>query len=198
MNKILGIDQSLSKCAFCYMENGNPIELSLSKTGASKVKTKRKDVTYYDTLPQQIHHVCKDLLLNVQRFRPDCIVFEALSFGSVGNASRDLACLYGAMRETLMVNFPSIVIYEVAPTSLKTYAHSFLKEERKWDGYTKAGKPKKIKMDKKLVVEAVKELYGETYLKSFNYSTGLDDLADATFLAHKIWTEYATKEEKET
>jgi len=42
-------------------------------------------------------------------------------------------------------------------------------------------------------VEAVKELYGQDYLKGYNYSSGLDDLSDATWLAHKTWSEYAKK-----
>ena len=168
------------------LEDNVPTNHFLSKTGASKVKTKRKDVVYYDTLQEQIHHICTDMLHQVGVTYPDVIVFEALSFASIGSATRDLASLYGALREVLMCNCPDIEVLEIAPTSLKSYAHTFLKEERKWDGCTKAGKPKKIKMDKKLVVEAVRELYGEDYLKGYNYSTGLDDLADATFLAHKV------------
>ena len=48
--KSLGIDQSLSKTAFCGMVDGEPTKLSLSKTGASKVKNKRPDTTYYDEI----------------------------------------------------------------------------------------------------------------------------------------------------
>ena len=91
------------------------------------------------------------------------------------------------MRETLQVSFPHIPVHEYAPTSLKSYARDFLKPDRQFDGVLKTGKPKKVKMDKKLVVEAVKELYGQDYLKGYNYSSGLDDLADSTFLAHKTW-----------
>jgi len=192
--KILGVDQSLSKCAFVQMQDGEVKSVSLSKTGASKVKTKRKDTNYYDTLPEQIHHICLGLREQVSEFNPDHIVFESLSFGSVGDASRNLACLFGAMQETLIMTGYKGEVISYAPTSLKSYAHTFLSEDRKWDGKTKAGKPKKIKMDKKMVVEAVKNLYGDSYLKDYNYSTGLDDLADATFLAHKTWTENEKKD----
>ena len=192
MSSILGIDQSLSKCAFVSMVDGKVEDYSLSKTGSSTVKNKRKDATYYDNLHEQIHHVCLDLISNVKEVSPEVITFEALSFGSLGSASKDLASLYGAMRETLLVNFPDIPVTEVAPTSLKSYARDFLKEESKWEGILKTGKPKKCKMDKKKVVEAVRELYGQDYLKGYNYSTGLDDLADATFLAHKTWSNNAT------
>lgn len=183
--KILGIDQSLSKCAFCQMVDGNPSGFNLSKTGASKVKTKRKDTSYYDNLHSQIEHVCEDLLWNIETFNPDRIVFEALSFGSAGSASRDLACLYGAMRHTILTSSWEGEVTEVAPTSLKTYAHQFLPEDLKWDGMTKAGKPKKVKMDKKMMVTAAREINGQDFLSGYNYSTGLDDLTDAYFLAHK-------------
>tara|TARA_Y100000588_G_scaffold170332_1_gene184141 strand:- start:9530 stop:10102 length:573 start_codon:yes stop_codon:yes gene_type:complete len=189
--KVLGIDQSLSKCAFVNMDDGKVVSYSLSKTGASKVKGKRKDTTYYDTLQEQIHHICTDLKSVVEANQPERITFEALSFGSVGDATRNLACLYGAMRETLMVIGYEGIVTEVAPTSLKSYAHQFLQDEDKWDGVTATKKPKKVKMDKKLMVKAVKEVYGAEYLSGYNYSTGLDDLADATFLAHKTWSENA-------
>lgn len=191
MTRILGIDQSLSKCAFVQMVDGDVENLHLSKTGSSKVKTKRKDTSYYDTLPEQIHRICKDLRSQVEYFKPDYITFESLSYGSSGDASRNLAELHGAMRETLICIGFSGEIIEYAPTSLKSYAHQFLPEDLKWDGFTKAGKPKKVKMDKKMVVAAVRELCGKDYLSEYNYSTGLDDLSDATFLARKTWEEYA-------
>lgn len=191
MTKILGIDQSLSKCAFVQMVDGDVEKLYLSKTGASKVKTKRKDTSYYDSLPEQIHHICKDLRSQVESFQPDYITFESLSYGSSGDASRNLAELHGAMRETLICIGFSGKIIEYAPTSLKSYAHQFLPEDLKWDGFTEAKKPKKVKMDKKMVVAAVREVYGKDYLSKYNYSTGLDDLSDATFLARKTWEEYA-------
>lgn len=191
--KNLGIDQSLSKCSFTLLTDGVPTYHFLSKTGKSSVKGKRPDTSYYDRLDQQIHHVCLDLIGSVEFTKPDTITFESLSYGSVGDATRNLSCLYGAMKETLMVNFPNIPVYEYAPTSIKSYARDFLQPERQVDGILKTGKPKKVKMDKKLMVEAVRELYGQDYLKGYNYSSGLDDLADSTWLAHKTWSENIEK-----
>lgn len=185
--KILAIDQSLSKCAITRHEDGKFVIEKLSKTGKSSVKNKRKDTNYYDTLHEQIHHICEDVLSEVKTFKPDYIVFEALSFGSVGNASRDLACLYGAIRERLICEFPDMEVSEFAPTSLKSFAHNYLPEHSKWDGTTKANKPKKVKMDKKKVVEAVREIHGQDFLSSYNYSTGLDDLADSVFLGMMLY-----------
>ena len=186
--RCLGIDQSLSKCAFTLLEDGKPVYHFISKTGKDSVKNKRPDTNYYTTLEDQIHHVCTGLIDTVEYCCPDTITFESLSYGSVGDATRNLSCLYGAMRETLVVNFPNITVYEYAPTSIKSYARDFLLPDRQVDGVLKTGKPKKVKMDKKLMVEAVRELYGQDYLKGYNYSSGLDDLADSTWLAHKTWS----------
>lgn len=193
MSKDLGIDQSLSKCAFSYSIEGKPIKFKLSKTGAGTVKNKRPDTSYYDCLHDQINHVCESLRENVTEFKPDRITFEALSFGSVGNATRNLSCLYGAMRETLKVNFPEIPVYEVAPTSLKSFGRELLPYEQQFEGILKTGKTKKVKMDKKLMVESAKNAFGDDLFKGYNYSSGLDDIADASLLAFKTWSTHATK-----
>lgn len=198
--KIVAIDQSLAKCAMVCMVDEEVENTRLSKTGAEKVKTKKKGTTYYSSLQEQIHHICEDVATFVGYHNPDMVVFESLSFASIGNATRDLACLYGAIRETLIQKglVEEIKVHEVAPTSLKTFARELLKPldrvERDEKGnivLLKSKKEKKIKMDKKLMVKAVREVYGETYLSDYNYSTGLDDLADATLLALKVSKEYA-------
>ena len=201
--RIIGIDQSLSKCAMVFVDTTDKdlvVDFTLSKTGNSKVKTKRKDATYYDTLEEQIHHICNDVCTFVRTYNPEYIVFESLSFASVGNATRDLASLMGAIRETLIREgiTEDKIILSIAPTSLKTFARELLKPldrvERDDKGnivILKSKKEKKVKMDKKLMVKAVREVFGETYLATYNYSTGLDDLADATLLALKVSKEYA-------
>lgn len=188
----LGIDQSLSKCAFCVMdEMGKVVYKEVVRTGDINVKTKKKGVFYYDSLQEQIHHLCLSLKNVVEKYHIETITFEALSFGSAGNATRNLACLYGALRETVLENYPEITVYEIQPTKLKKYAREFLPEHMQQDGTTKAGKPKLIKMDKKLMVAAIRQIYGEDFLKEYNYSTGLDDLADATFLVKHTLEDYA-------
>ena len=201
--KIVAIDQSLAKCAMVFMDTEDKdqvVDFTLSKTGNASVKTKRKDVNYYNTLEEQIHQICNDVVTFVKTYSPEYIVFEALSFGSVGNATRSLASLYGAIRETLIREglTKGTVILDYAPTSLKTFARELLKPldrvERDEKGnivLLKSKKEKKIKMDKKLMVKAVREVYGGDYLSEYNYSTGLDDLADATLLALKVSKEYA-------
>lgn len=178
----LGIDQSLSKCAMVLMEGSKPIKHYLIRTGDTKTK-QSKGVLYFDTLEERIHHICVELKGIVLGSNPDNVVFESLSFGSTGDASRNLAGLYHAMRETLICMDYKGNVHTVTPTGLKAFARGFLPEDRQHEGKLATGKPKLIKMDKKLVVEAVKSKYGGEYLKGYNYSSGLDDLADATFLA---------------
>ena len=202
--KILGIDQSLAKTAMTRLVGNEGVSNSLSKTGKSSVKTIRKDTTYYDTLQEQVHHICSSILKEVEDFQPDLIVFEALSFGSVGNATRDLACLYGAIREVLLADsrYASIPVEEIAPTSLKAFARDLLKPydqvERDEAGdvvMLKSKKPKKVKMDKKVMVKAVREVYGQDYLSGYNFSSGLDDLADSTLLALCVKDTYESSKE---
>ena len=196
--KILGIDQSLSKCAMTPMVDGVPKEQILVKTGKLGIKTVRKDTLYFDCLHKQIRHICEQLHKTVEEFQPEQVVFEALSFGSVGDATRSLACLYGAMRDVMQEHYPDITVTEYAPTSLESYAREKLnitdqyeKDDQGNMVYLKSKKPKKVKMDKKLMVKAVKNIYGESYFRGYNYSSGLDDLADSTLLALKLTEENA-------
>lgn len=181
---ILGIDQSLAKCAMVVMNNyGEVIHKEVVRTGNVATKQK-KGVTYFDSLEQQIHHICTVMIKHVDTYKPDYIVFEALSFGSAGNATRNLAQLFGALQETLLINDFKGNVSTVTPTGLKSFARQFLPEKDQFSGKTKAGKPKLVKMDKKFMCEAVDNLFGEGYLKEYNNTNGKDDVADATFLAY--------------
>lgn len=185
---ILGIDQSLAKCAFVCLEDGVVLDKFVVRTGSILTK-KKKGVDYFKTLEDQIHHICLCMEDIVKGFAPDHIQFESLSFGSVGSASRDLAQLYGAMRETLINIGYGDNVTALPPTSLKTFARQFLSKEKQFEGLTKAGKPKLCKMDKKLMCEAVENIFGKNYLDCYNFSNGKDDIADATLLAYHKYKE---------
>jgi hypothetical protein len=180
--KVLGIDQSISKCSLVCMEDKKVLQKYIVRTGNTSTKHK-KGVEYFDTLEDQIHYICLYLIDIVQEFEPDLINFESLSFGSVGSQSRNLAQLFGAMQESLINIGYRDKVSSTAPTALKSFARKFLPEEKQFDGFTTAKKPKLVKMDKKLMVEACENVYGEDYLKGYNFSNGKDDLADGTFLA---------------
>lgn len=179
---ILGIDQSISKCALVCMEDKEVLQKYVIRTGNNST-AKKKGVEYFDTLEEQIHYICINLIKVVQEFEPDKINFEALSFGSGGSQTRNLAQLYGAMQESLINIGYGNKVSSTAPTSLKSFARKFLPEDKQFDGFTTAKKPKLVKMDKKLMVEACECIYGKDYLKDYNFSNGKDDLADGTFLA---------------
>ncbi|MDB4312255.1 hypothetical protein N9937_02370, partial [bacterium] len=152
---MISIDQSLGKCAWTLWEDGKPINSGIFKSGNSKVKNRIDTVTYFDTLEEQIHYLCDCIYKLVCQTGADKMVFEALSFASIGNATRDLAQLFGAIIERLISCAGICVedIYKVAPTSLKSFARELLPEDERFDGKLSTGKPKKVKMDKKLMVK---------------------------------------------
>jgi hypothetical protein len=76
-------------------------------------------------------------------------------------------------------------IQKVAPTTLKKFARGFLPEAEQFDGMTKAGKPKLVKMDKKLMVKAARCAGADHLLEGLKMSgekAGLDDVSDAYLL----------------
>ena len=190
MTKFLSLDQSLSKCAWMVWEDGKIIDYGVWRTGSSSVKIKKKGVEYFDKTEEQIEYVCEQLLLLVESVCPDHIVLEALSFGSVGNATRDLAGLFFTLKYAVEVDEYCYLTYEdwtaYAPTSLKSFARDYLKEEDQTETSEKTGKSKKVKMDKKLMVKAARNCEGEGFLSEYNYSSGLDDLADAYWAGKKF------------
>lgn len=194
---IISIDQSLSKCAMTVMDNENHIVARHVIRTGGKVKKQDKDVTYYEDLHDQINHIVNEMLNLVVKHKPLAVVFEALAFSSKGNATRDLACLYGAMRWALKgtANFTGIVVkqYEVTPTTLKKFARQFLPEAEQFEKDSngefvrlktkrKDGDDRKFcKMDKKEMVRAVEMCYGNI-LENLAWSKGKDDIADSILL----------------
>jgi hypothetical protein len=187
MTNVLSVDQSLGKCAWTIWSKGEALESGIFKSGNAKVKTKYEGVTYFDTTEEQIHFLASELHSVVNGWGASEVIFESLSFGSVGNATRDLACLYGALVERLISTSGIDVnnIYKVTPTTLKAFARKFLPEDEQFDGFTKAGKPKLVKMDKKKMVEAAIHAGGSPFLEGLKMSgksAGLDDAADSFLL----------------
>lgn len=191
VTKILSIDQSLAKCAFTVFENGEVIHKELAKTGSNDSKTKKVDVEYFKTVEEQVHEICVVLERLLNLYKPEKIIFEALSFGSAGNATRNLAQLFGAMNETIMrrMEYERSDIVSYAPTSLKAFARKLLPEEEQTVEGKDKRKPKLVPMDKKLMVRAAEQVVGQEYFKGYNFSTGKDDLADSYLLGYKYITE---------
>lgn len=180
---LFAIDSSLSKCAVTISVRGSIVHKEVIKTGSSNNKKKLKSVRYLETTEEQIHFICERLRVLIFDYNPSKFIFESLSFGSTGNASRDLASLYGGMVETILSDGYTIDdIIKFAPTSLKAFMRTLLPVEEQT--YTNAnGKVCKVPMkDKKLVVRAATLNTPEGYFDGYKYSgenAGLDDLADS-------------------
>lgn len=113
-------------------------------------------------------------------------MFEALSFGSIGNATRDLASLYGAIRERLMLaGVTPEQVLTFTPQSVKKYARSLLSEEEQYVTLNAKGKKNLVKMDKKMVIKAVTAVVDKKYwghLRGSGENSGLDDFCDSWVL----------------
>lgn len=189
--KILGIDQSFAKCAFVLLDGDEFPIYQLIKTGDSKVKKKLPNVCYFDDTHDQIHYIIEKFGVILDEYQPDLVVFEDLALGAMGNQTRNLAMLLGAMVEEVMRR--DIDYSKVKPTTLKSYSRSLLPEEQQI-ALDSMGRPirtkqglKKRKMEKKDMVEVVRHLWGQDYLSEYRYSgvhAGLDDISDGSLLAH--------------
>lgn len=189
---IIAVDQSLSGFAYTVYHCGDIAEYGVIRTGSSSNKTKHDTVNYFCTVEEQIHYICKEFFKIVDTYDPDKFIFEALSYGSVGNASRDLAMLLGGVVESLFMVYnytvQDIVFYQ--PTKLKAFARTLLPEDEQTT-FNSKNKPVKIKMDKNMMVKAVSYSAGEEYLKGYSMSgkyKGKDDLADS-YLLLKMYLE---------
>lgn len=187
--RLIAIDQSLAKCAWTVFEDKEVIAKGIIKTGAKTVKKKYEGVAYFDTPEEQIKFICDCVSGIAAKFLVKEVVFEGLSFGSAGNATRNLAGLYFSLCDRLMtqrmINRSSI--YSVAPTALKAFSRRLLPEDEQ-----KTPTGKGVKMDKKMMIRVVDVLEGEEYLSPFKMSgkdVGKDDLADSYLLGKYYWEE---------
>ena len=184
--RILGIDQSVSKCAYCVLEDDNVLYKGLSKTGGLDCKGKKfKSVQYFKTDAERIHYICDFACNLINEYNIDHIALEGLAFGASGNATRTLSMLYGALLERFICEgFDESKILILTPTSVKHFARSWFTESQQ---YTLEGKKKTLlKMDKKKMIEAVILKLGEDYLSGYKASgehAGADDISDATVIA---------------
>lgn len=109
----------------------------------------------------------------------------------MGNAGRTLACLLGAMQERLLIiGYLESDMMMFAPTQVKKEARFWLPEEEQT--VIVSGKSRLVKVDKKVIIHAVRCKYGEDYLSEYKCSgehSGLDDLCDSHILANMCWDE---------
>lgn len=194
----MSVDQSLSHCAVVVWENGVPIYREMIKTGSTQSKGKKqKDVDYFDTVFEQIDFISSMIVSiceeqgNVQEF-----VMEALSLGSAGNATRDLAGLFYCIalrlvREKNLLKWENI--HTVAPTSVKAFARQFLPEDERVVMKVKVDKKTgkkveslgKVDMKKPQMIRAV-DCDRPGWLDGLTLAAGKADYADAYLIGKKF------------
>lgn len=173
----MAIDQSFSKCYYTIARDGTIIGRGLIRTGLTASKKQLKSVVYFDTVEDQVYYIAKQLCTLSKEYNVTYVGYETLSFGSIGNATRNLAQLLGGILTLLLDSgLGSKSLLGFSPSTVKARARKLLPtEEQTVEG-------KKVKMTKALVTRAVMNLEGEEYFSGLTYSgekAGKDDCADS-------------------
>ena len=194
--KLMSVDQSLSHCAVVIWEHGVPVYREMIRTGSTHSKGKRqKDVVYFDNVYEQIRYIVNKITTLAEEHRIDHYVMEALSLGSIGSATRDLAglfyCIVYALYQFGILGYGSI--HTVAPTSVKSFARGLLPEEERTFVKEKVDKKTgkkvystgQVKMEKSHMVRAVEcDIPG--WLDGLTLAAGKADYADAYLIGKKF------------
>lgn len=156
----LGIDQSLTCTGVCIMrQSGETIEVLHHEA----ITTKPTGLeSYADTL-NRANFIADRLLEIYIKYEVNHVMIEGLSFGSVGNATRNLAMLMATICNKLGLKEPETV----PPTTLKKYA-------------TGSGKANKKDMLASIELDNIKTF---NELNPLTIKAGKYDIADAYWLA---------------
>lgn len=189
--RLLSIDQSLSSCACVVFDGKDAIfKEMIHTTGSEKIRDKSPWVRYFETPTEQIAFITAKISDIVESFKVDHVVVESLSFGSSGNATRDLAGLFFCIQLRLLLDgFRMDQLHTVAPTSVKSWARNRLPGEEQ-EFINDKGKMTKIKMGKDEMMRACEILHPD-FLKGYTKTGkngGATDLADA-FLIGRCFLE---------
>jgi Holliday junction resolvasome RuvABC endonuclease subunit len=161
---ILGIDQSFTSTGLVTWNGSEVVNYQL-------VKTDKDDLD-----PLALFKRCikiSDIIISIIDNTPITQVnLEGLGFGSVGNATRNLAMLQASIITRIIEKHPYVEINIIPPTTLKKFA-------------TGAGKAGKQEMYDALPQEI------KNKFKDIKKTKGLYDLTDAFFLA--VYTKDKTK-----
>lgn len=181
--KLISIDQSTAKFAYVLWEDNLPISRNVIRTGKADCKKKTDNVQYFDTTIEQIIYIVDSFITVVKEEKPDVICCEGLAFGAQGDQTRNLAGLFFCMLYKLKelgynegVNF-----HVVTPTKNKAYARTLLPEPLD-------KKEKKVKMDKKLMIQLAEEDWPEMLegYKNSGKDAGREDIADALHIGNYV------------
>lgn len=187
--RVLTIDQSMASCAYIVLHDGEPMfKEVLHTTGSDKAKEWQ---VHFSNPVEQMDYITSNIVGVAKGFNVDHIVLESLSFGSAGNATRDLAGLFFCIQLSLLrEGFRIDQIHTVAPTSVKAWARNHLPGERQEVMNPAGTKMIKVKMGKDEMMEVCNILEPgllDGYTKS-GKKGGATDLADA-YLIGKCFIE---------
>lgn len=181
--KVLSIDQSMASCAYTVLDGKEPIfKEVLHTTGSANAKDWQM---FFSDPVLQMDFITKKIVEVAKSFNVDFVVLESLSFGSAGNATRDLAGLFFCIELTLLrEGFSMDQIHTIAPTSVKAWARELLPFEEQLIMNPAGTKMIKIKMGKDEMMRVCQIVYPgflDGYTKS-GKKGGATDLADAILI----------------
>lgn len=118
------------------------------------------------------------------------MVIEGVAQGGFGNAKGFLITLHRAIYDFFLDNgWDSSVLFDIAPTSAKSFARTLLPIEEQFEGLLKSGKPQKVKMMKSHMIKACELSAPEGWLEGINLSQGKADYADSYLIGLKWVTD---------
>jgi len=158
----LGIDQSLTSSGYCLVAYDE--SLVLPYVIDHGIVTSSKDETRLHDLFYRIMEIEDFFIDYVREHNVEQIQIEGISFGSRGDATRNLAALQGVLITGLLRSC-DCVIKIVAPPTLKKYATN--------NGFAK----------KDLLLESLPEDIKTEFTSKYKKSKGLSDVVDAYWLA---------------
>lgn len=181
--KLISIDQSLAKFAVVIWHDNVPISRNIIRTGKSDCKKQIDNVKYFDTTIEQIIYIVETFIDIVRTEKPDVICCEGLAYGAMGDQTRNLAGLFFCMLYKLkeLGYSENINFYVVTPTKNKAYARTLMPPSID-------KKEKKVKMDKKMMIQLAEETWPEMLegLKNSGKDAGREDVADALHIGRYV------------
>lgn len=153
----LGIDQSFTSCGLCVVSASGVV------VHHETINTSDVDGDIFDRALKIVDGIDKV----IDQFNPVRIGLEGLAFSKFGNATRDLACLQGAIVTHLRYRKPvhSAEMQIVSPNLLKKFATG------------------KGSADKNAMYEALPQVIKDVFV-SYKKTKGRSDVVDAYWIAN--------------
>lgn len=112
----MGIDQSLTCTGVTVLKTDSEGNVEILLTEA--ISTSKTNLPPMADTIHRAKEIASKLDAIQVKYRPDYVAIESLSFGSAGNATRNLAILFGIICVAMGIDNPNLV----PPTTLKKFA----------------------------------------------------------------------------